>query len=163
MKKFNVTGVCVPDRHYMVDLSAKVDEIIEKYVGQGAYFTINRARQFGKTTLINALETRLRGEYIVISISLESADEYFVSLPVFVNGIAMDIAEELMQNGVDGDIVDEWERKIEGDYPLKTLGQKISNVCANIEKSGAYHRRVGQKLRQPDIFKFPGNAAGQVH
>lgn len=134
LKKFNVTGVCVPDKHYMVDLSEKVDEIIEKYVSQGAYFTINRARQFGKTTILNALKTRLRGEYIVISISLEAADEYFVSLPVFVNGIAMDMASELMRNGTDGDIVNEWERKIEGDYPLKALGQKISKMCANIGK-----------------------------
>ncbi|MDE7184568.1 MAG: hypothetical protein K2O40_08870 [Lachnospiraceae bacterium] len=47
MIKFNVTGVCVPKKHYMVDLSEKVDLIIRDYIEQGAYFTINRARQYG--------------------------------------------------------------------------------------------------------------------
>lgn len=134
MKKFNVTGVCVPDKHYMVDLSEKVNEILDKYISQGAYFAINRARQFGKTTMIHALEMRLHREYIVISISFESADDYFVSLPVFVNGIAMDIAEELKRNGVEKEIVGEWEERIEGDYPLKMLGKKITRLCSKAVK-----------------------------
>lgn len=34
MKKFNLTGVCVPDKHYMVDLSEKADIIIKDYIEQ---------------------------------------------------------------------------------------------------------------------------------
>ncbi len=134
MKRFHVTGVCIPDRHYMVDLAEKVNTIIADYIHQGAYFTINRARQYGKTTIINALERSLRDEYVVISISLESTDDYFASRKVFVNGLAMDIAEELRRNHVQEDIISEWEQKIEGDYPLKMLGQKISSLCAHTEK-----------------------------
>lgn len=134
MKRFHVTGVCIPDRHYMVDLAEKVNMIIEDYINQGAYFTINRARQYGKTTMINALERSLRGGYVVISISLESADDYFASMKVFVNGLAMDIAEELRRNHVREDIIGEWEQKIEGDYPLKMLGQKISSLCTQTER-----------------------------
>ena len=48
-----------------------------------------------KSTIINALETRLRKEYLVISISLEAADDYFASMQTFVNGLVMDIADEL--------------------------------------------------------------------
>ena len=49
MKRFNVTGTCVGHKHYMADISAKLDEI-EKLVDDEHYFTINRARQYGKTT-----------------------------------------------------------------------------------------------------------------
>ncbi len=135
MKRFHVTGVCIPDKHYMVDLTEKVNTIIDDYICQGAYFTINRARQYGKTTIINALEKRLCSEYVVISISLESADDYFADMEVFVNGIAMDIAEELCRNGVHETIVSEWEQKIEGDYPLKMLGRKISSLCAQTDQN----------------------------
>ncbi len=48
MKKFNTTAVCIPSKHYMVDLSKRVEEI-KKLVDAGKYFTINRARQYGKT------------------------------------------------------------------------------------------------------------------
>ena len=27
MKKFNVTGTCIPDRHYMVDITGKLEKI----------------------------------------------------------------------------------------------------------------------------------------
>ena len=27
MKRFNVTGICVPEKHYMVDISGKIAEI----------------------------------------------------------------------------------------------------------------------------------------
>ena len=36
-KRFNVTGVCIPRYHYMVDLSRKVDEI-KKLVDRGGMF-----------------------------------------------------------------------------------------------------------------------------
>ncbi len=53
-KKFNVTGLCVPNMHYMVNTSNKLDNIFE-LIECGEYFTINRARQFGKTTTIAEL------------------------------------------------------------------------------------------------------------
>ncbi len=70
MKKFNTTVVCVPSKHYMVDLSDRVAEI-KKLVDDGKYFTINRARQYGKTTTLKALQRALQGDYIVLSLSFE--------------------------------------------------------------------------------------------
>ena len=43
-KIFNTTGVCRPDRHYMVNIDKRLNEI-EELIAQGAYFTINRAWQ----------------------------------------------------------------------------------------------------------------------
>ncbi len=53
-KKFNVTGLCVPEKHYMADLSKRVREI-RKMIDAGDYFTINRGRQYGKTTTLAAI------------------------------------------------------------------------------------------------------------
>lgn len=61
----------------MVDISGRIDRIISEYIENGQYFTINRARQYGKTTTLYLLEKRLRENYIVLSLSFESADEYF--------------------------------------------------------------------------------------
>ena len=50
-KKFCTTGTCIPEKNYMVDLSSRIQQIINQYIESGQYFTINRARQYGKTTL----------------------------------------------------------------------------------------------------------------
>ena len=80
MKNFNTTAVCVPSKHYMVDLSERVREI-KKLVDDGKYFTINRARQYGKTTTLTALRQILKDEYIVLSLDFQSIDK-----DVFENG-----------------------------------------------------------------------------
>lgn len=134
IKRFNVTGVCVPEKHYMVDLSDKTDRIVSDYVEQGAYFTINRARQYGKTTLLSALARRLEAQYLVLRISFEAADENFVSPLIFVNGFVMDVTEVLQRKDVDQNMAARWSEKIEGDYPLKTLGRKITELCKTAGK-----------------------------
>ncbi|MDO5343123.1 MAG: AAA family ATPase, partial [Bacteroidia bacterium] len=70
MKEFNTAGTCFPHRHYMVDISERVN-IIRKMVGQGLYFCINRGRQYGKTTTLQALRHKLSDEYQVILTSFE--------------------------------------------------------------------------------------------
>ena len=70
MKEFNTTAICVPSKHYMVDLSDKVAEI-RRLVEAGKYFTMNRARQYGKTTTLAALREDLRNEYTVLSLDFQ--------------------------------------------------------------------------------------------
>ena len=50
-KRFCVTGTCIPEKNYMVDISGRIDQIIRDYIEKGQYFTINRARQYGKKIL----------------------------------------------------------------------------------------------------------------
>jgi len=63
-KIFNVTADCKPDKHYMVKLDTRL-AAIKAMVDEGAYFTINRARQYGKTTTLRALNKYLQGHYYV--------------------------------------------------------------------------------------------------
>lgn len=75
-KKFCTTGTCIPEKNYMVDLSNRIQQIINQYIESGQYFTINRARQYGKTTLLYLLEKELRKQdYLVLNLSFEAADE----------------------------------------------------------------------------------------
>ena len=55
MKRFNVTGTCYPEDHYMVDISEQL-EIIAQMVERGDYFCINAGRQYGKTTTLYQLK-----------------------------------------------------------------------------------------------------------
>ena len=70
MRHFNVTGLCTPDKDYMVDISDKIQKI-RGMVDMEEYFTINRARQYGKTTTLQALKKNLNMDYIVSRISFE--------------------------------------------------------------------------------------------
>jgi len=74
-KKFNDTGLCVPSRHYMADTSRKIEQIMQ-LVEEGEYFTINRPRQFGKTTILSLLAKQLnqRDDYLALKISFEEID-----------------------------------------------------------------------------------------
>ena len=72
MKKFfNVNGSCNPQIHYMIDLSERLSEI-KKMIDAGEYFTINRTRQYGKTTLLDALAEYLKSDYKVISLDFQT-------------------------------------------------------------------------------------------
>jgi hypothetical protein len=74
-KRFNDTGLCIPSRHYMVEISSKLKQIIQ-LVEWGEYFTINRPRQFGKTTTLSLLAKQLnqRDDCVALKISFEEID-----------------------------------------------------------------------------------------
>lgn len=84
-KRFNITGSCNPERHYMVDTEKRF-KAVEGLIDGGAYFTINRARQFGKTTMLQMIRRKLFDKYLIIKTSFEGlGDESFKSIPEFVN------------------------------------------------------------------------------
>ena len=64
-KKFNVKGLCIPRKHYMVDLSNRLEKM-KALVEEEEYLVINRARQYGKTTTLSQLGRLLADDYTVI-------------------------------------------------------------------------------------------------
>ena len=80
-KRFNVTGICFPDEHYMADVSEKLEQT-RRMVEAGEYFIINRPRQYGKTTMLYVLANALRnsGEYIVFNMSFEGIGDAIFSM-----------------------------------------------------------------------------------
>ena len=70
MKRFNTTGLCNSKKHYMVNISEKLEKI-KALIENEEYFVINRPRQYGKTTTLFCLKKELLKKYLVISISFE--------------------------------------------------------------------------------------------
>jgi AAA-like domain len=87
-KKFNETGLCFPEDHYMADISKKLATTVQM-VEDGAYFIINRPRQYGKTTMLYSLKEALlkTGRYLVFNISFEGiGDRIFQNETLFAQG-----------------------------------------------------------------------------
>jgi len=68
----------VPQKHYMVDITNKLKQIKE-LIDAERYFTINRGRQYGKTTTLAMLRRFLADEYIVISLSFQGSGSHVFS------------------------------------------------------------------------------------
>ncbi|MFZ4560980.1 MAG: ATP-binding protein, partial [Saprospiraceae bacterium] len=72
---FNTTGLCNPERHYMVEPFRHLYVNILHLIEDQQYFLIHAPRQTGKTTFLHALAQRLNreGDYVSVVCSLESA------------------------------------------------------------------------------------------
>ncbi|MBF0227810.1 MAG: AAA family ATPase [Desulfobacterales bacterium] len=93
MKKFNYTGVCIPEKHYMVNISNKLSKIMEM-IEEGEYFTINRPRQYGKTTTLYLLSKDLqkRKDFFVLKMSFEGmGDESYKNEKSFIESLFLQI------------------------------------------------------------------------
>lgn len=122
MKEFNTTGLCVPSRHYMVDITGRVLKI-KQLIDKDKYFTINRPRQYGKTTILNAVYNAINDVYNIIDLSFEGVgDSYFADEKSFCTGIYKDICSSL---------------SISDDVPVNSftlLSTRISEICRTIDK-----------------------------
>lgn len=129
MKKFNVTGNCIPSENYMVDISDKIAQI-KKLVDSGYYFTINRARQYGKTTTLGVLERSIKDEYIVTSISFQGVDDAsFESSENFCVMLLNQISKALKFMSVDKEYAEKWKNSSVINFNL--LSDHITELCEN--------------------------------
>ncbi len=131
MRRFNVTTTCVKDLHYMADISKKMDEIINM-IESGYYFTINRARQKGKTTILKLLAKELSDEYFVISTSFEGRSSLFDSEQVFSERIFDVFARsfELYQPEI-AKKIKSYGQNLKN---MDDIGKAISKFCYESEK-----------------------------
>ena len=137
-KTFNVTAVCIPEEHYMVRLDDRLREI-KDLIDAGKYFSINRARQYGKSTLLMALEQYLQRDYRVVSLDFQTFDDAkFQNGCVFAAAFAKSFLRALQR---DVDRQDEafrkaavhLERRLEEEgngFALMELFEELSDICA---------------------------------
>ena len=104
-KRFNITGSCNPEKHYMVDSEQRF-RAVEKMIDYGEYFTINRARQYGKTTMLNMIWRRLPNKYLSIDTSFEGVgDSSFENEKSFAQLFVSLMKEALQFNKADDSLV----------------------------------------------------------
>lgn len=140
-KVFNTTGVCVPQFHYMANIENRVEQI-KKLVDGGKYFTINRARQYGKTTTLLALSEVLRKDYYVVSLDFQTFDnDLFKDGKVFTKAFAQSFLREFRKNKrqMNEDVLHsltymrECAEEKHGLFTLKTLFEQLSDLCAELD------------------------------
>ena len=141
-KFFNVTADCKPDRHYMVKLDTRL-EMIKKLVDNGDYFTINRARQYGKTTTLRALHRYLQKNYYIVLMDFQTFDDAkFANGNIFAVSFvssflrALKSVKPLMSDALK-EACDKLENSanIRNDYfTLKELFEMLSDICGTSEK-----------------------------
>ena len=127
MRRFNVTGLCVPEEDYMVDIGGKIGQI-KKLIDDGSYLTINRARQYGKTTTLNELRKTLSDEYIVISLSFQGiGDESFASSGSFCRTFIRQIVRALRFTAAPKEYIEKWN---DGEITeFEELSYHITDMC----------------------------------
>lgn len=134
MRHFNTTGLCIPSQHYMVDMSKRIDEITQM-VQEGNYFTINRARQYGKTTMLALLEEHLKDKYYVLSISFEGVgDDYFSGEQQFTAGFIGSIEDAMEYTEDINKLQAVWTAASDEVKSLDLLSRHISRFCKSCDK-----------------------------
>lgn len=141
-KVFNTTAICIPDKHYMVNIEKRLQEI-RRLVDDGKYFTINRARQYGKTTTLRALYRYLQTEYDVVLLDFQSfGSEEFRTESKFSRAFAGAFVKSFRRNP--GESKENVEKRLEellgesrvktDDFTLMVLFEKLSDICMAAEK-----------------------------
>ena len=130
-KRFNITGSCNPERHYMVDTEKRFNAV--KYlIDSGDYFTINRARQYGKTTMLNMIWRRLSDQFLVIPLSFEGmGDESFASPSAFVASFKRQMARYLERYQSE-ELMNIWQ--VDTASSLEELSLSITDFCKACSK-----------------------------
>jgi hypothetical protein len=127
MKKFNITGTCVPAKHYMADINGKLEKII-KLIDDEAYFTINRSRQYGKTTTLSMLEKALPAEYFYARISFQNVDNIsFETSQAFCQMFLKKISKALEFTSASQEYANEWLDESISNFEL--LDEHITKMC----------------------------------
>ena len=128
MKTFTTTGVCTPQNNYMVDISDRIEKM-KAMVDEGKYFTINRSRQYGKTTTLTALAKKVNESYIVLSMDFQGLDDSsFSSSGTFSQAFAQMLIDEFEFNDL----------KIP-----QTYIDALDSICRN----------DSEKVRMADLFR----------
>ena len=153
MKNFNVTGNCVPEKDYMVDISGKIAQI-KKLIDSSCYFTINRGRQYGKTTTLYELRKRLAGEYTIAHISFQGVgDESFASEENFCKTLTKLISRALTFIPASKEYAEKWNNSSVIDFDL--LGEHITDMCQD-KKVVLMIDEVDQTSNNRVFLKFLG-------
>ena len=136
-KEFNTEVTCDPKLHYMVDTTNKM-KVFERLIDRKKYFTINRARQFGKSTSLKWIYTHLNGEYLVVSLSFEDTeDSDWESPSTFYHFFCRYMVKAFQSDALTKDETNAkfWEDAQNFEKPgIKDLSDKITDFCQSVQK-----------------------------
>jgi len=120
----------------MVRLDDRVRRIKEYYVEDGYYFVINRGRQYGKTTTLDALKSYLMDAYVVLSLDFQlMGTEDYKDEATFSRSFARSVLAALNRTDVDNleKLIEPLQELMSSShkYGLAELFTALSSMCAN--------------------------------
>jgi len=131
-KKFNISGPCTPNKHYMISPQsrcANIDVLIEEQ----EYFVLHAARQTGKTTFLIDLVNRLneQGNCYAIYCSLESVhkiDTPEKGIPAIISSLkdAIDFHPTIVEKKF-------VQENSSSEYTV-LLKRSLNHLCINLNK-----------------------------
>ncbi len=117
-------------------LQNKVNKVDEEMVDAGQYFTINRARQYGKTTTLTALGRTLRCEYFVLSLDFQRiGSASFKTEEIFVKAFCRQLKKKGLKAGMPDSILNEVEEFISRKEDQATLDELFDTMTVWCEIS----------------------------
>jgi len=140
-KIFNTTALCIPGKHYMVNIDDKLEKI-KRMVDSGNYFIINRSRQYGKTTTLWLLDAYLQKDYIVLHLDFQRMDyTKFETGGIFAKAFAKYLIKTVYRRknpikGFDEKIFNDLKKALDetDDFSLMELFDYISELCDTAAK-----------------------------
>jgi hypothetical protein len=142
--------------HYMVNIEKDLPSGKSKLsqtmamIDKGQYFTINRGRQYGKTTMLNMLRLAMTGKKVVINFSFEGREAFFVSQEILAEGLRRLIFAELKRN--QPELANIFENTISGPFALEDLADNISTLCATSKQDVVLLIDEVDKASSYDVF-----------
>lgn len=128
-KYFNTEGSCKAKEHYMVKLDGRLGKIKKMLVDRKRYFVINRGRQYGKTTTLQALADYLSEDYFVFSLDFQQMpDEKFENGETFSRAFISMLCDSLQYE--------------EGEEEQKIRGMLVDFMAGN------------PRIEMDELFKF---------
>ena len=135
-KEFNTSVTCDPQRHYMVDVTQKM-KVFERLIDNGNYFTITRARQFGKTSALKWIYNHLNDRYLVVSISFEDTEEDdWISAATFYKTFCRYMTEAFQSIKIQSDSASKFwnDAAATENADIKDLSARITEFCKSEPK-----------------------------
>ncbi|HMQ47655.1 MAG TPA: AAA family ATPase [Saprospiraceae bacterium] len=128
-KEFNITGTCIPSRHYMADIAEKLKPALQ-LIEEGKYFAINRPRQFGKTTTMSLLRKKLEllPDYLPFSISFEGLHTEAFKDEAALSQTFFGLLENQAELKADAEIANHITKSIQEIHSFKDLSRAITKL-----------------------------------
>jgi hypothetical protein len=155
----------------MADTSEKIAKIMQ-FVDNGEYFTINRGRQYGKTTTLFLLEEQLPKEYNVISVSFEGVDDRVFETPEnFCQGLLHICSKYIDEKKLPGseawidssvttfDLLDIFLSKICADKKIVLMIDEVDSVSNNSIVLKFLEITTFQSIILAGVYPVPWNIA----
>ena len=136
----------------MVDTTAKM-KVFERLIDQKAYFTITRARQFGKSTSLNWILWNMSDRYLVIPASFEKySEEDWVDDKSFCKYFCTKVMDACTKID-DNSSVSFWQKaKRTSKFNFDVLSRKITDYCKKCGKKVVLLVDEVDKASNNDVF-----------